>query len=78
MSYRGSPVTSHTETLAGLVHSTNTFAAGIGEVVQAFISTANAPNTRPIMVEFSNRIMAIGRQRMAAMNGRVSSGPPDC
>ncbi|KIM40264.1 hypothetical protein M413DRAFT_446438 [Hebeloma cylindrosporum] len=70
MSFRGSPVTSHTETLGDLVHSTNTFAAGIGEVVQAFISAANAPNTRPIMVEYTNRIMAIGRQRMSTMNGR--------
>jgi hypothetical protein len=69
-------VTSHTETISDLVHSTNTFAAGIGEVVQAFISTANAQNTKPIMVEFTNRIMAIGRQRLSTMNGRVRI--PDC
>jgi len=70
MSYKSSSASSNSETLADLAQSTNTFAAGIGEALQAFISLANAPNTRPIMVEFANRVMAMGRQRMSTMNGR--------
>ncbi|KAF8201007.1 hypothetical protein BJ912DRAFT_806146, partial [Pholiota molesta] len=57
--------------LTDLSHSSNMFAAGIGEVLQAFIASTNPPNTKPVMVEFSNRVMAIGRGRLSAMNGRV-------
>jgi len=39
-------------------------------VLEAFVANANKSNTRPIMVEFGNRIMAVGRSRMSAMNGR--------
>ncbi|KAF9485937.1 hypothetical protein BDN70DRAFT_870405 [Pholiota conissans] len=70
MASRESPVKSHSESLTDLSHSSNMFAAGIGEVLQAFVASTNPPNTKPIMVEYANRIMAIGRGRLSAMNGR--------
>ncbi|KAF9526642.1 hypothetical protein CPB83DRAFT_857552 [Crepidotus variabilis] len=58
------------EKLADLTNSPNTVAAGVGEVLQALAAVTNAPNSKPIMVEFGNRVMAVGRSRMMTMNGR--------
>ncbi|KAG2015718.1 hypothetical protein CC2G_008962 [Coprinopsis cinerea AmutBmut pab1-1] len=58
---------------AELATSTNPIAAGIAEVLQA-IATASSrgqsPPSTPIMIECGERVMALGRKRMAAMNGR--------
>ncbi|KAF8161256.1 hypothetical protein B0H34DRAFT_673245 [Crassisporium funariophilum] len=58
------------EAINDLARSANNVAAGIGEVLQAFVAATSRSTSRPIMVEFGNRTMAIGRQRMASMNGR--------
>ena len=75
MTSRESPVHSaHSDSVADLRHSSNMFAAGIGEVLEALTANANRPNKKPIMVEYTNRVMAVGRGRLSAMNGRVSVG----
>ncbi|KAH9485475.1 hypothetical protein JR316_0002383 [Psilocybe cubensis] len=70
LSRRDSTGRTSPESIHGLANSSNMFAAGIGEALQAFLATAKAPNARPITVEFGSRVMAVGRQRMLAMNGR--------
>ncbi|KAE9408752.1 hypothetical protein BT96DRAFT_1013364 [Gymnopus androsaceus JB14] len=55
---------------AGLAASDNQVAAGLGETLQAFVAAASVPSPAPIVVEFGHRKMALGRKRMAAMNGR--------
>ena len=62
------------DSVADLRHSSNMFAAGIGEGLEALTANANRPNKKPIMVEYTNRVMAVGRGRLSAMNGRVSVG----
>ncbi|KAK0460913.1 uncharacterized protein EV420DRAFT_166108 [Desarmillaria tabescens] len=56
-----------------LVSSDNSFAAGVGQCLQAFMaaSSTNA-QAAPIMVTFGNRTMAFGKKKMASMTGRVS------
>ena len=70
---RESPVQSHSESVADLTHSSNMFAAGVGEILQALLATASRPKDKPIMVEYANRVMAVGRGRLATMSGRVST-----
>lgn len=60
------------DVIAGLAASDNQVAAGLGETLQAFVAAASVPSPAPIVVEFGHRKMALGRKRMAAMNGRVS------
>lgn len=55
-----------------LIHSPNAIAAGVGEVLQAFVTASAEYPSTPIMIEYGQRSMALGRKRMAAMNGRVS------
>ncbi|KAJ3514799.1 hypothetical protein NLJ89_g2159 [Agrocybe chaxingu] len=69
-STRSSPTAPGSDKLTDLATSSNSVAAGFGEIVQALVASSNPPNSRPIMVEFGNRTMAIGRQRMQTMNGR--------
>ncbi|PPQ64931.1 hypothetical protein CVT26_015651 [Gymnopilus dilepis] len=70
MSSTGSKGSPSGGAIFNLTHSNNSFAAGIGEVIEAFVANASKSNTKPIMVEFGSRIMAVGRSRMAAMTGR--------
>ncbi|KAF9012483.1 hypothetical protein BDQ17DRAFT_1343989 [Cyathus striatus] len=53
-----------------LASSSNHIAAGVGEILQALAGVSGGPSTKPIMIEFVDRTMALGRKRMAAMNGR--------
>lgn len=73
MASRDSPVKSHSESITDLSHSSNMFAAGVGEILETLVANSNQPNKKPIMVEYTNRVMAVGRGRLATMNGRVSS-----
>lgn len=57
--------------LADLVTSPNDIAAGIGQVLEALVLASTATTTKPIMVEYGNRVMALGRKRMGVMSGRV-------
>ncbi|KIK09204.1 hypothetical protein K443DRAFT_83368 [Laccaria amethystina LaAM-08-1] len=56
--------------LADLVTSPNNIAAGIGQVLEALVLASTATTTKPIMVEYGNRVMALGRKRMGVMSGR--------
>ncbi|KAF5326145.1 hypothetical protein D9611_000304 [Ephemerocybe angulata] len=59
--------------ISSLKVSSNNIAAGIGEALEALIEAASMSpmSTKPIFVEWEGRIMALGRKRMASMNGRV-------
>lgn len=58
--------------ISSLKVSSNNIAAGIGEALEALIEAASMSpmSTKPIFVEWEGRIMALGRKRMASMNGR--------
>lgn len=57
--------------LGDLVSSPNDIAAGIGQVLEALVLASTATTTtKPIMVEYGNRVMALGRKRMGVMSGR--------
>ncbi|TFK44871.1 hypothetical protein BDQ12DRAFT_661522 [Crucibulum laeve] len=58
------------DAMSELVSSSNNVAAGIGEVLQALGAVSTATTSKPIMIEYGNRIMALGRKRMAVMSGR--------
>ncbi|KAH7876715.1 uncharacterized protein C8R40DRAFT_1098395 [Lentinula edodes] len=60
------------DVLASLANSENNVAAGLGEVLQAFVA-GSYPSPGPILIEFGHRTMALGRKRMSTMTGRVSS-----
>ncbi|KAF5383449.1 hypothetical protein D9757_006129 [Collybiopsis confluens] len=54
-----------------MVMSENTVAAGLGQVLLAVSASMASPSSSPILtIQFGNRTMALGRKRMAAMNGR--------
>lgn len=65
-------ITTPQSPLAELVTSPNDIAAGIGQVLEALVLASTTTTTiKPIMVEYGNRVMALGRKRMGVMNGRV-------
>lgn len=66
-----SSLTTPQSPLADLVTSPNDIAAGIGQVLEALVLASTATTTKPIMVEYGNRVMALGRKRMGVMSGRV-------
>jgi len=60
--------------LGTLKNSQNTVAAGFGEALAALVQAASTPPapTQPIFVEWENRVMALGRKRMAGLgSGKV-------
>ncbi|KAJ3814736.1 hypothetical protein EV368DRAFT_35129 [Lentinula lateritia] len=57
------------DVLASLANSENNVAAGLGEVLQAFVA-GSYPSPGPILIEFGHRTMALGRKRMSTMTGR--------
>jgi len=63
-------------TVADLVHSPNSIAAGVGEILLA-LTPAFSKKQKPVMVDYADRRMAIGRDRLASMDGRVSSSRAD-
>ncbi|KAF9049895.1 hypothetical protein BJ165DRAFT_1401728 [Panaeolus papilionaceus] len=73
-----SPTKMHRDVIENLLASPNTFAAGVGEILQAFLSTEGS-NNKPVIVELvmgidgqTKRRMAMGRQRLGCMNGRAA------
>lgn len=65
-------ITTPQSPLAELVTSPNDIAAGIGQVLEALVLASTTTTTiKPIMVEYGNRVMALGRKRMGVMSGRV-------
>ncbi|KXN85302.1 Putative 2-hydroxyacid dehydrogenase UNK4.10 [Leucoagaricus sp. SymC.cos] len=62
-----------TEVVTTLSSSSNPVAAGVGEILQVVLQAAAAPPpAKPIMISYNNRVMALGRRRMASLNGRVA------
>ncbi|TFK23940.1 hypothetical protein FA15DRAFT_670027 [Coprinopsis marcescibilis] len=63
--------TSPPDTISELKSSSNSIAAGIGEAIHAlFSASSHSQTTTPIMIDCGERVMALGRKRMGAMNGR--------
>lgn len=57
--------------VATLVNSPNPVVAGVGEVLQVVLAAAvMPPAVKPILVQHGSRVMALGRKRMSALNGR--------
>jgi hypothetical protein len=60
------------DVLVGLAESNNNVAAGIGECIRAFSNIVNGGElTGPVMIEFGDRTIALGRKRLGSMSGRV-------
>ncbi|KIK69051.1 hypothetical protein GYMLUDRAFT_152274 [Collybiopsis luxurians FD-317 M1] len=58
------------DAITTLTRSENSFAAGLGETLQAITAGSTSPSSAPILIEFGHRTIALGRKRMATMTGR--------
>jgi hypothetical protein len=63
--------------LSSLAATDNNVAAGIAQCLQAFAEVATGyAVTGPILIEFGDRSMALGRRKLTTMTGKASAFPP--